>query len=46
MQGDLDAYYVLGNDIDASETRTWNGGEGFEAIGIFTGILFKFGKRV
>jgi hypothetical protein len=29
----LKAYYVLGNDIDASETRYWKDGEGFEPIG-------------
>jgi len=30
---DLDAYYELGNDIDASGTENWNGGEGFVPIG-------------
>ena len=33
MQDDLDACYVLGNDIDASATSTWNGGAGFEPVG-------------
>ena len=33
MQNDLDAYYELGNDIDASATETWNNGAGFEPIG-------------
>jgi hypothetical protein len=33
MKYDLNAYYVLGNDIDASETRYWNNGQGFEPIG-------------
>ncbi|MHC4644772.1 MAG: GLUG motif-containing protein [Planctomycetota bacterium] len=33
MNGDLDAHYILGNDIDASETRTWTGGAGFEPVG-------------
>ena len=33
MKDDLTAHYVLGNDIDASETSDWNGGAGFEAIG-------------
>jgi hypothetical protein len=33
MKYDLKAYYVLGNDIDASETRGWNNGQGFEPIG-------------
>lgn len=27
------AHYVLGNDIDASETQDWNTGQGFEPIG-------------
>jgi hypothetical protein len=35
MKYDLKAYYVLGNDIDASETRFWNDGRGFEPIGDF-----------
>jgi len=33
MNGDLDAYYELVNDIDASETKNWNGGKGFVPIG-------------
>ncbi len=33
MQDDLDAYYVLGNDINASNTVTWNNGAGFEPVG-------------
>ncbi len=33
MNNDLDAYYVLANDIDASGTAAWNGGEGFVPIG-------------
>jgi hypothetical protein len=43
MQDDLDACYVLGNDIDASDTVNWNGGAGFVPIGIggdpFTGVF-------
>jgi parallel beta-helix repeat protein len=45
MQYDLDAYYELGNDIDASDTVNWNGGAGFEPVGSydpnysFTGTL-------
>jgi hypothetical protein len=35
MKYDLRAYYVLGNDIDASETKYWNDGRGFEPIGDF-----------
>ena len=30
---DLDAHYILGNDIDASDTKNWNAGAGFEPIG-------------
>lgn len=33
MEEDLSAHYVLVDDIDASETETWNGGRGFEPIG-------------
>ncbi len=33
MNLDLSAHYVLGNDIDASETVNWNEGAGFEPIG-------------
>ncbi len=35
MNLDLSAHYVLGNDIDASETEVWNGGSGFDPIGTF-----------
>jgi len=33
INDDRDAHYKLGNDIDASDTATWNGGSGFEPIG-------------
>lgn len=33
IQQDLDANYTLGADIDASNTGTWNGGNGFDPIG-------------
>jgi len=33
INDDLDAHYVLINDIDASETREWNEGTGFEPVG-------------
>jgi len=41
---DLEAHYVLENDIDASETETWNAGAGFEpigdsSVGFFTGTF-------
>jgi hypothetical protein len=37
MNNDLDAWYELGNDIDASDTINWNWGEGFLPIGSFMG---------
>jgi hypothetical protein len=33
MNNDLDAWYELGNDIDASETINWNSGAGFFPVG-------------
>ncbi len=33
MSADLTAHYALANDIDASETKTWNDGDGFEPVG-------------
>ena len=33
MQDDLNGYYVLGNDIDATDTQTWNSGAGFQPVG-------------
>ena len=30
---DLDAYYILGQNINASVTSGWNGGDGFDPIG-------------
>ncbi|HOV34108.1 MAG TPA: PASTA domain-containing protein, partial [Candidatus Hydrogenedens sp.] len=35
----LDGYYVLENNIDASDTRDWNAGAGFEPIQNFTGLF-------
>ncbi len=37
MQEELDAHYILGNDIDASGTVGWNDGAGFEPVGAQTG---------
>ncbi|MEF2965693.1 S-layer homology domain-containing protein [Paenibacillus sp. M1] len=34
VRNDLSAHYILGADIDASETAAWNNGEGFVPIGI------------
>jgi hypothetical protein len=43
MQQDLDAYYKLTDNIDASEASSWNSGAGFVPVGkaspYFTGIL-------
>ncbi|MDG6225788.1 MAG: RHS repeat-associated core domain-containing protein [Candidatus Thermoplasmatota archaeon] len=33
MNENLSAHYVLNNDIDATETRTWNDGAGFHPLG-------------
>lgn len=50
MEQDLGAHYVLGNDINASETANWNGGLGFEPIGNethpFTGTLDGGGRVI
>jgi hypothetical protein len=40
MKNELDKWYELGNDIDASETSTWNSGAGFEPIGNPSAIYF------
>ncbi|UCH88052.1 MAG: PKD domain-containing protein, partial [Thermoplasmata archaeon] len=33
IKDDLDAHYILMNDIDASDTVNWNSGAGFQPIG-------------
>ncbi|WP_194715797.1 YDG domain-containing protein, partial [Noviherbaspirillum soli] len=38
--------YVLGADIDASATKTWNNGAGFVPIGGFNGILDGLGHTI
>lgn len=40
MEQDVEAHYVLENDIDATETANWNGGDGFDPIGQQTGSEF------
>ncbi|MBF8118122.1 prepilin-type N-terminal cleavage/methylation domain-containing protein [Bacillus cereus] len=35
------SFFILGNDIEACVTRTWNNGKGFEPIGNFSGGLRK-----
>jgi len=50
IEDDLDAHYVLGNDIDATETSEWNDGDGWEPLGgedrAFTGTLDGQGQTV
>ncbi len=40
MNTALDKHYILTQNIDASETSTWNAGAGFEPIGITTATAF------
>jgi PGF-pre-PGF domain-containing protein/PGF-CTERM protein len=35
MKNDLTASYVLTEDVDASETKNWNSGAGFEPVGYY-----------
>lgn len=37
---------VIIEDIDAKDTRNWNGGRGFKPIEQYTGALFGNGKRI
>ncbi|MCX9158562.1 filamentous hemagglutinin N-terminal domain-containing protein, partial [Niveibacterium sp. 24ML] len=50
VKGNLSAHYVLGNDVDASATATWNAGAGFSPIsGVsvpFTGTFDGLGHTV
>jgi len=49
INGNLSGRYVLGSDIDASATRKWNGGAGFEPLegsGDFTGIFDGLGHVI
>jgi len=38
IEVDLDAHYVVDNDIDASASATWNSGKGFKPISYFDPI--------
>lgn len=42
MKNNLSGNYVLGSNIDATDTVNWNNGDGFEPIGVFarTGTIF------
>ncbi|GHE21205.1 MBG domain-containing protein [Halomonas urumqiensis] len=42
----LDGYYALGADIDANETSTWNGGDGWEPLRTFRGIFDGLGHDI
>ncbi|MFC7326047.1 beta strand repeat-containing protein [Halorubrum rutilum] len=46
MEDDLDAYYELTSDIDASNTAEWNNGSGFDPVGEFTGTLHGNGYNI
>lgn len=41
VNNDLDAYYELASDIDASATISWNGGSGFIPLGNFSPTDFQ-----
>ena len=43
---DLNGHYALGGDIDATETKTWNKGSGFDPIGNFYGTLNGLGNTI
>ncbi|WP_455393077.1 PKD domain-containing protein [[Eubacterium] cellulosolvens] len=47
MNLDMNAHYILVNDIDASDTSTWNSGAGFDPIGgYFKGSLKGNGYKI
>ncbi len=52
IEGDLDGNYVLGSDIDASGTASWNEGDGFQPLALylfespFTGTLDGLGHTI
>jgi len=50
IEGNLSGNYVLGSNINASPTSTWNGGAGFAPIGNstagFTGIFDGLGHAI
>lgn len=50
ISGNLNAHYALGNDIDASATVEWNGGQGFNPIGVtmarFNGTFDGHGHKI
>ncbi len=46
MKNNLAGNYALTGDIDCLDTVNWNGGQGFEPVGRFTGIFDGRGKTV
>ena len=48
--GSMSANYVIGRDIDASDSVNWDGGKGFSPIGTssaaYTGQIFAFGGKI
>ena len=46
IEENLNGYYVLGIDIDASETKYWNEGAGFKPITPFDGIFDGLGHSI
>ncbi|MDD3029128.1 MAG: GLUG motif-containing protein, partial [Alphaproteobacteria bacterium] len=50
INGALSGYYVLGSDVDASSTASWNSGAGFDPLGdsttLFTGTFNGLGHTI
>jgi filamentous hemagglutinin family protein len=46
IAGNLNGYYALGSDIDASPTSSWASGAGFNPIASFSGIFNGLGHTV
>lgn len=46
MTANLTAHYTLANDIDASETTEWDGGDGFNPVGNDTDSYWDNSNRV
>ncbi|MBU1665304.1 MAG: filamentous hemagglutinin N-terminal domain-containing protein, partial [Gammaproteobacteria bacterium] len=46
MRGNLSRNYALGGNIDASDTSSWNNGEGFAPVGPYSGIFEGLGHTI
>lgn len=50
ISGSTGGHYVLGTNIDASQSSTWNGGNGFQSIGsegsAFSGVINGLGHNL